>query len=76
MLLADQHNALLIDLQPTELSVASFGDDGTATVVGDFDGIDGDVEIRLTETPKERWRVHQVLVPGGDEESIPWGVVH
>lgn len=75
MMLAREHNALLIDLQSIDLDMTTIKDDGTAVVTGRFEGIDGDVEIKLTATQDGRWKVGQVLLPGGDENSIPWGVV-
>ena len=74
MLIADQHDSLLIDLQPVSLTLRGIEADGGATVIGEFEGIDGEVTIDLNQTPRGNWRVHQVLVPGGDPASVPWGV--
>lgn len=72
MLIAAAADDLLIDLRGDI-------DIGTAEVAGweasvpaDVEGIDGTVEFRLTKSPTDRWRVHQVIVPGGDAETIPW----
>ena len=74
MLLAEENEALLIDLEPEGLNAGTVNDDGTATVVGEFAGIDGEVTIHLTESPDGRWRVQQVMPPNGDPDSVPWGV--
>jgi len=72
MLLADRHDAFLIDLSGemtvTDETVEEDHTDVSATVVG----IDGVVTFRMAQAPSGRWRVVQVIVPGGDEESIPW----
>ncbi len=74
MMIADRNDAYLIDLSGDvtvgeELQV---GDD--VEVSGVVEGIDGAVRFRLTQSPSGRWRVHQVIVPGGDEGMIPWSV--
>ena len=74
MLIADQHDSLLIDLEPISLTLRGVEADGGATVIGEFQGIDGEVTIDLNQTPSGDWRVHRVLVPGGDPDSVPWGV--
>jgi hypothetical protein len=39
------------------------------------EGIDGEVVFRTTQSPvNDDWRVHQVIVPDGDTEQIPWSV--
>lgn len=73
MLLADANDALLIDIVPVSLTAGeSTGD--RADVVAELEGIEGDVTIRLTKSPRGDWRVRQVIVPGGDETQIPWSV--
>lgn len=74
MLEADRHDAFLIDLNSgVELGqVAREGD--RAVVAASIDGIDGNVMIALTQVSEDQWQVHQVLVPGGDVEQIPWSV--
>jgi hypothetical protein len=44
----------------------------SATVTGNLEGIEGGVVFRLKQSPSGRWRVLQVIVPGGDEELYPW----
>jgi hypothetical protein len=39
------------------------------------EGIDGEVVFRTTQSPvNDDWRVHQVIVPDGDTERLPWSV--
>jgi hypothetical protein len=74
MLVADEHDALLLDLS----NEASFGEgevDGErATVRAEMSRVEGEVTFHLTRSPGGRWHVHQVVVPGGDEAAIPWSV--
>ena len=70
MLLADQHDAFLVDLSGQVTLEATESSDVLATV----EGIEGEVVIKTTESPAGSWLVHQVIVPGGDEELIPWSV--
>lgn len=70
MLVADRHDAFLIDLSgPVSLEGSESSD-----VVATVEGVEGEIVIRMTESPSGNWRVHQVIVPGGDEELIPWSV--
>ena len=72
MLRADEVDGFLIDLSEgvdLEEDVTS-GD--VATVTAQVGGIDEAVTFRLTRTATGRWRVHQVAVPGGDPDLIPW----
>lgn len=74
MLIADANGGLLIDLTgDTDIESDEVTGD-QATVTAQVDGIEGDVEFRLRATPTGRWRVRQVIVPGGDPEVIPWSV--
>ena len=34
----------------------------------------GEVRFRMVQVPSGRWRIYQVIVPGGDEEWLPWAV--
>jgi len=74
MMIANRNDAYLIDLSGnvTPGNESSVGDD--AEVVSVVEGIEGEVRFRLTQSPSGRWRVHQVIVPGGDEDIIPWSV--
>jgi hypothetical protein len=81
LLEAARHDRLLIDLRgevvftgsrPTlNLDEGLTGFDVLATV----EGIEGDVIFRMVQAPSGRWRVQQVIVPGGDEALIPWSIV-
>jgi len=80
MLGAEKHSAFLIDLRGRERITGrrpATTDDGgpaidvTATVAG----ISGEVVFRTVQVAaSEKWRVFQVVVPGGNEERIPWSV--
>lgn len=70
MLMADRNDAFLVDLSG-EVALESAGPDEVRATVP---GIDGDVTISLTKSTTGRWRVRQVLVPGGNADDIPWAV--
>ncbi len=78
MLTASHHDAFLIDLRGDLHILSSEGStttDGEACVdvlasVGDL----ASVTFRMIQAPSGSWRVLQVIVPGGDEEQIPWSV--
>jgi len=74
MLIADANNGLLIDLSGNAKVQSDNASGNVATVVTEVDGIEGDVVFRLEATPTGRWRVKQVIVPGGDPELLPWSV--
>ncbi len=75
MLVADANDAFLIDLtRPRSLQPAETSPAVGADVIAELEGIEGEVTIRLSESPSGRWRVHQVIVPGGNEDQIPWSV--
>jgi hypothetical protein len=74
MMIADRNDAYLIDLSG-EVTVGGeslVGED--VDVLSTVDGIEGEVRFRVTKSPSGRWRVHQVIVPGGDQDMIPWSV--
>ncbi len=79
MLVARQHSAFLIDLSGhvSILRTVDFVDDDGkvfADVITDVEGIDGEVVFRMEQAPSGRWRVGQVILPGGDEDRVPWSV--
>lgn len=74
MLTASRNDAFLIDLSGETSLGAARTLAATAEVPAEVEGIEGEVLFRLTLSPSGRWRVHQVIVPGGDETSIPWSV--
>ena len=60
-----------VNVNRTEETLTGLGENAV-DVYTKIDGIEGEVIFRLTETTSGRWRVHQVIFPGGDEEIIPW----
>jgi hypothetical protein len=79
MLSAKQHSALYIDLdgeviiqETRESEHARYGP--ITDVVTSVDGIEGQVIFRMVQAPSGRWRVLQVILPGGNEEMLPWAV--
>lgn len=74
MMIADDHDAYLIDLsgEITLGEESQVGEDVEVSSV--VEGIEGEVRFRLVQSPSGRWRVFQVIVPGGDETAIPWSV--
>ncbi len=75
---AVEQDALLIDLHG-KLTIISSKEsqtlDGVPAVdvlanVGTLQGI----TFRTVQVPSGRWRVYQVILPGGDEEYYPWSV--
>ena len=79
MLAAKRHDVLLIDLsgevQILDSRNAELDDyDPVVDVVCDVAGIQGEVVFRMIQAPSGNWRVYQVIVPGGDEDMVPWAV--
>ena len=76
MLAAKEQSALLIDLSGgiSILRSESISDSSQVDVHANVEGIEGNVVFRMEQSPSGRWRVHQVIAPGGDEELIPWSV--
>ncbi len=72
MLIADESDGFLIDLSGDVSIGREAINDGTAIVSAEVSGIEGDVEFRLRESATGRWRIHQVVAPGGDEDLFPW----
>ena len=80
MLAAEKHSAFLVDLRgresvtgtrPAKTTQGGDAIDVTATVKG----IAGEVVFRTVQVPSSgKWRVLQVILPGGDEGPIPWAV--
>jgi hypothetical protein len=80
MLGAERHSAFLIDLRGTEHIRGrrqASTDEGYAAidVTAAVEGISGEVVFRTVQVPASgKWRVLQVIVPGGNEGIIPWSV--
>jgi hypothetical protein len=74
MLIADENDAFLIDLS-SDVQLGDLSESaGAASLSASVGGIDGGVTIHLAQNSQGRWKVHQVIVPGGDEDQIPWSV--
>jgi len=74
MMAAKEHSALIIDLSGAVYirDTITSPDNQYADIVASVDGIEGNVIFRTVQSPGGRWRVLQVIVPGGDENHIPW----
>jgi hypothetical protein len=80
MLAAKRNSAFLIDLSGEvvildrrfahETEYASLAVD----VIAKVEGIEGETVFRMVPSLSGRWRVLQVIVPGGDETLRPWAV--
>ncbi len=76
MLAARKHAAFLIDLSGNVSILRSepINNGAKVDVYATVEGIEGSVIFRMEQSPSGRWRVRQVIVPGGNEELIPWSV--
>ena len=75
MLMADRHDAFLINLGGRVSITGERPSAGEYTdLIAEVEGIQGDVTFRMAQAPSGRWRVHQVIAPGGDGQSVPWSV--
>ena len=82
MLAVAKHDAFLIDLRGSISILGSktfeFEDSGETIQAVDVSAtvanIEGEVIFRTVQAPSGRWRVRQVIVPGGDEELLPWSI--
>jgi hypothetical protein len=80
MLGAEKHSAFLIDLRGRESiagrrSATTYDGGPAIDVTTTVEGIEGEVVFRTLQIPVSgKWRVLQVIVPGGNEELIPWSV--
>ena len=57
----------------TESVTTSDGQEATDLMIM-FEGSENSIVFRLMQSPDERWRVFQVIWPGGDETEIPWAL--
>jgi hypothetical protein len=71
--LIELHRPITI-LETTYLDSSEDEGETIALVSTLLEGIDGEVVFRLKQAPSGRWRVLQVVAPGGDEEMYPWAV--
>lgn len=77
MVIADSNDAFLIDLSDTvRIDAVEPMEDtvDTVHVSATVEGIEGEVVFVTTALIPNRWRIHQVIVPGGDKELYPWAV--
>lgn len=82
MLYAEERDAFLIDLRgeveilrSEESTIQDDDEEFTAVdVFASVEGIDSEVTFRMVQSPSGRWRVLQVITPGGDERFLPWAV--
>ena len=84
MFKAQEHRALLIDLSgainilnvkdvETEAN-KYYGELGVVEVEAIAEFVAGKISFEMLQMPSGDWRVHQVVVPGGDRRIIPWSV--
>jgi hypothetical protein len=79
MLVGYEQKALLFDftgkltILETEDSV-TYLDEDAVDVITEVGGIEGEVVFRMVQAPSGKWRVFQVILPGGDEDIAPWAV--
>lgn len=76
MLAAGQNSNFLIDLSgdTSILNSEPRSDGSEVDVFANVEGIDGDIIFRTEQAPSGRWRIKQVIVPGGNEDLVPWTV--
>lgn len=74
MLAVAKHDAFLIDLRGNLSILRSTEMSGAVDVYTRVENIEDEVIFRMVQAPSGRWRVRQVILPGGDEEQIPWSV--
>jgi hypothetical protein len=79
MFSAMQHSALYFDLDGEvviqEVKASVHPEYGPVTeVITNVGGIDGPVVFRMRQSVSGRWRVLQVILPGGDEDLLPWAI--
>lgn len=79
MLAAEKHGFLLVDLsgnfkiQGTQDARDTVGYPAT-DVLANSTHYDDVVVFRTVEAPSGKWRVYQVILPGGNIDSVPWAV--
>jgi hypothetical protein len=79
MFAAKQHSALYFDLDGEfaiqDVKVSEHVEYGPVTeVITYFVDINGPVIFRMRQSVSGRWRVLQVILPGGNEDLLPWAV--
>ena len=75
---AADHDRYLIDfrdgVEVLEVGAVQDREYPTIDVTTSLEGVAGETVFRLRQAPSGNWKVHQVIVPGGDEEQIPWAL--
>lgn len=78
MMAADNHQVLLFDFPGTTkiLDEKEIELEGTK-YVDIAVKVEEEIEtmtFRMVQSPSQRWRVYQVILPGGDEDLVPWAI--
>ena len=86
MSVAGQHDILPLDLTglPEDLTRANVpalgasaqSPDGRVEIAISLKNYPAPVTFRLEKSPHGKWRLRQIIPPGGDEKSIPFGLGH
>lgn len=77
MRVAEANDAFVIDLRGAQdVGGQEMGPDGTTARLRARLANGVPVTFELTLSPSGRWRVRQVIVPGGDTEVLPWSAVY
>lgn len=77
MVLAEANDAFVIDLRGTaDIGGLEMEADGTRAAVQARLADGTPVIFALEQAASERWRVRQVIVPGGDLDILPWSAVY
>ncbi len=79
MLAAQTHDLLLVDLggkltvQSTQEARDTVGNPATDVII-QSSRYDEPLVFRMVQAPSGKWRVYQVIIPGGNEDYVPWAV--
>lgn len=79
MLAAQAHDLMLVDLggkltvQGTEEARDTAGNPATDVII-ESSRYDEPLVFRMVQAPSGKWRVYQVIIPGGNEDYVPWAV--
>lgn len=77
MLVAEANDAFVIDLRGAQdVGGLEMGADGTSAQVRARLADGTPVTFALEQAPSGRWRMRQVIVPGGDTDILPWSAVY
>ena len=79
MLAAQAHDLMLVDLggkltiQSTQEARDTVGNPATDVLIQSSRYAEPLV-FHMVQAPSGKWRVYQVIIPGGNEEFVPWAV--